>query len=26
KYLMWTLASLTVASVVFVLFGGGTQS
>ncbi len=26
KYLMWTLASLTVASVFFVLFGGGTNS
>jgi threonine/homoserine/homoserine lactone efflux protein len=26
KYLMWTLASLTVASVFFVLFGGGTHS
>ncbi len=26
KYLMWTLASLTVASVLFVLFGGGTHS
>ncbi len=25
KYLMWTLASLTVASVFFVLFGGGTH-
>ncbi|MEX0307578.1 MAG: LysE family translocator [Ruegeria sp.] len=25
KYLMWTLASLTVASVLFVLFGGGTR-
>ncbi|MGI9369449.1 MAG: LysE family translocator [Ruegeria sp.] len=25
KYLMWTLASLTVASVIFVLFGGGTH-
>ncbi len=25
KYLMWTLASLTVASVLFVLFGGGTH-
>ena len=24
KYLMWTLAALTVASVLFVLFGGGT--
>jgi hypothetical protein len=23
KYLMWTLAALTVASVLFVLFGGG---
>lgn len=26
KYLMWTLAGLTVASVLFVLFGGGTHS
>ncbi len=26
KYLMWTLASITVASVLFVLFGGGTHS
>ncbi|WP_299983357.1 LysE family translocator [uncultured Ruegeria sp.] len=26
KYLMWTLASLTVASVLFVLFGGGAHS
>ncbi|EEE36266.1 transporter, LysE family [Rhodobacteraceae bacterium KLH11] len=26
KYLMWMLASLTVASVLFVLFGGGTHS
>ncbi len=26
KYLMWTLASVTVASVLFVLFGGGTHS
>ncbi|WP_109311489.1 LysE family translocator [Ruegeria sp. AU67] len=26
KYLMWTLASLTVASVFFVLFGGGTHT
>ena len=25
KYLMWTLAGLTVASVLFVLFGGGTH-
>ncbi|MEL7183884.1 MAG: LysE family translocator, partial [Pseudomonadota bacterium] len=24
RYLMWTLAALTVASVLFVLFGGGT--
>ncbi|MCL6282117.1 LysE family translocator [Ruegeria sp. 2012CJ41-6] len=26
KYLMWTLAALTVASVLFVLFGGGTRA
>lgn len=26
RYLMWTLASLTVLSVLFVVFGGGTQS
>ena len=26
KYLMWTLASVTVASVLFVLFGGGAQT
>jgi hypothetical protein len=25
KYLMWTLAALTVASVLFVLFGGGAK-